>query len=73
MLEAFNPNKFQDVRTRLEAEGVRFLPYHALNDPDKHAKVQALHAEAKRDMPLFEPVVTPTSTTWRTKRRCRRR
>jgi GNAT superfamily N-acetyltransferase len=57
-LGAFDPNKFQDVRARLEAEGVRFLPYHALNDPDKHRKVQALHAEAKRDMPLFEPVVT---------------
>ena len=29
-----------------------------LDDPEKHARVQALHAEAKRDMPLFEPVVT---------------
>lgn len=58
-LRAFDPQRFEDVQRRLEAEGVRFLPYHALNDPDKHRRVQALHAEAKRDMPLFEPVVTP--------------
>jgi len=57
-LGAFDPQKFQDVQRRLEAEGIRFLPYQTLSDPDKHAKVQALHAEAKRDMPLFEPVVT---------------
>jgi GNAT superfamily N-acetyltransferase len=58
-LGAFDPQKFQNVQRRLEAEGVRFLPYQTLGDPDKHARVQALHAEAKRDMPLFEPVVTP--------------
>ncbi len=42
----------------MKAEGFRFLPYHDLADPDKHAKVQMLHAEAKREMPLFEPVAT---------------
>ena len=57
-LTTLEPDLFQDVQQRLESEGVRFLPYHSLNDSDKHAKVQALHAEAKRDMPLFEPVAT---------------
>lgn len=57
-LTGLEPDLFQDVQKRLESEGVRFLPYHSLNDPEKHAKVQALHAEAKRDMPLFEPVAT---------------
>lgn len=57
-LSAFDVNRFRNVQGRLEADGFRFLPYHDLADPDKHAKVQALHAEAKRDMPLFEPVAT---------------
>ena len=57
-LTTLEPDLFWDVRQRLEADGFRFLPYHSLNDPEKHAKVQALHAEAKRDMPVFEPVVT---------------
>ncbi len=58
-LTTLEPDLFRDVQQHLESEGVRFLPYHTLQDPEKHAKVQALHAEAKRDMPLFEPVVTP--------------
>ncbi len=57
-LSAFDVNRFTETQRRLEAEGFRFLPYHDLADPDKHAKVQALHAEAKLDMPLFEPVAT---------------
>ncbi len=57
-LKTFDGARFREVRERLEAEGIRFLPYQALDDPEKHAKVQALHAEAKRDMPLFEPVAT---------------
>ena len=57
-LMTLEPERFRSVRERLESEGIRFLPYHALDDPEKHAKVQALHAEAKRDMPLFEPIVT---------------
>jgi len=57
-LATLEPEKFQDVQRRLEADGVHFLPYQTLDDPEKHAKVRALHAEAKRDMPLFEPVVT---------------
>lgn len=57
-LSAFDVSRFSGVRQRLEAEGFRFLPYYDLTDPDKHAKVQRLHAEAKRDMPLFEPVAT---------------
>lgn len=57
-LTTLEPEKFRDVQRRLEAEGIRFLPYQSLDDPEKHAKVQMLHAEAKRDMPLFEPVVT---------------
>jgi GNAT superfamily N-acetyltransferase len=57
-LETFEAERFRDVQRRLEADGIRFLPYQTLDDPEKHAKVQALHAEAKRDMPLFEPVAT---------------
>ena len=57
-LSTFDVNRFRDVQERLEAEGFRFLPYHDLADSDKHAKVQALHAEAKHEMPLFEPVAT---------------
>lgn len=57
-LAAFDVSRFSEVQQRLEAESFRFLPYHELADPDKHAKVQALHTEAKRDMPLFEPVAT---------------
>ena len=57
-LTTFDVSKFDEVRERLERENIRFLPYATLNDPEKHAKVQALHAEAKRDMPLFEPVAT---------------
>ncbi len=57
-LGAFDAARFQEVKERLESEGVSFLPYANLDDPDKHARVRALHAEAKRDMPLFEPVVT---------------
>ena len=57
-LTAFDVSQFGELKGRLEAEGISFLPYAKLQDPEKHAKVQALHAEAKRDMPLFEPVVT---------------
>ena len=57
-LTTLEPDLFRDVRERLEADGFRFLPYHSLDDPEKHAKVQALQAEAKRDMPVFEPIVT---------------
>lgn len=57
-LTTLEPDLFREVRERLGSEGIRFLPYHTLDDPEKHAKVRALHAEAKRDMPLFEPVVT---------------
>ena len=57
-LTALAPDLFREVKEKLEADGIHFLPYHNLNDPEKHAKVQALHAEAKRDMPLFEPIVT---------------
>ena len=57
-LTAFDVNKFDEVRKGLERENIRFLPYQTLQDPEKHAKVQALHAEAKRDMPLFEPIAT---------------
>ena len=57
-LTAFDVNGFREVKEGLEAEGISFLPYVTLDDPEKHAKVQALHAEAKRDMPLFEPIVT---------------
>ena len=57
-LAAFDASRFREVQERLEAEGFRFLPYRDLTDPDKHAKVQTLHAEAKREMPLFEPVAT---------------
>ena len=57
-LTAFDVNKFEELKERLEAEGISFLPYVKLQDPKKHAKVQALHAEAKRDMSLFEPVAT---------------
>ena len=57
-LTTLEPDLFQNLQQRLEAEGVRFLSYHSLDDPEKHAKVQALHTEAKRDMLLFEPVAT---------------
>ena len=57
-LTTFDVSTFAEVRERLGAEGFSFLPYHTLQDPEKHTKVQALHAEAKRDMPLFEPVAT---------------
>ena len=57
-LKAFDVNKFRELKAELEAEGISFLPYATLDDPAKHTKVQALHAEAKRDMPLFEPVAT---------------
>ncbi len=57
-LTTFDVNKFRELKEGLERENIRFLPYATLNDPKKHAKVQALHAEAKRDMPLFEPVAT---------------
>ena len=57
-LTTFDVSQFGELKRRLEAEGISFLPYATLDDPEKHAKVQALHAEAKRDMPLFEPIVT---------------
>ena len=57
-LTTFDVSKFDEVKAGLEQNGFSFLPYHTLQDPEKHAKVQALHAEAKRDMPLFEPVAT---------------
>ena len=57
-LKTFDASRFDEVRTGLEQNGFRFLPYHTLDDPEKHTKVQALHTEAKHDMPLFEPVAT---------------
>ena len=57
-LTTFDVGKFEVLKGKLEAEGISFLPYATLDDPAKHTKVQALHAEAKRDMPLFEPVAT---------------
>ncbi len=57
-LTTFDVNQFQGLREELEQNGFRFLPYATLDDSEKHAKVQALHVEAKRDMPLFKPVAT---------------
>ena len=57
-LTTFDVSEFQGLKGRLEQNGFSFLPYTTLDDPEKHAKVRALHAEAKRDMPLFEPIAT---------------
>ena len=57
-LTTFDVNRFQELKEGLEQNGFSFLPYQTLDDPEKHSKVQALHAEAKRDMPLFEPIAT---------------
>ena len=57
-LETFEVNRFRALKEGLEQSGFSFLPYQTLDDPEKHVRVQALHAEAKRDMPLFEPIAT---------------
>ncbi|HEX7022421.1 MAG TPA: GNAT family N-acetyltransferase [Trueperaceae bacterium] len=56
-LHAFEPARFDGLKSELKRNGIHIVRYQDLeNDPERDAKIQALHQEAVRDMPHHEPV-----------------
>ena len=56
-VQAFDYEAFRPLAHKLEANGIRFIPYAALNDPAREEKLLALHRQVEADVPFYEPII----------------
>ena len=58
-LKDFDPQRFAQLESALNAQGITIKSYSDLeNDPQRSVKLEAIQQQALEDMPSYEPVVT---------------